>query len=39
MGMEDVQRFKPVAMFKGVLETDENGFGEVEFTIPNYMEL
>ena len=37
MGIEDVQRFKPVAMFKGVLETDENGFGEVEFQMPNYM--
>ncbi len=37
MGIEDVQRFKPVAMFKGVLTTDENGEGSVEFTMPNYM--
>ena len=37
MGLEDVQRFKPVAMFKGVLTTDENGEGETEFTIPDYM--
>ena len=37
MGLEDVQRFKPVAMFKGILTTDENGEGEAEFTIPDYM--
>ena len=37
LGLEDVQRFKPVSMFKGVLETDENRVGEVEFTMPNYM--
>ena len=37
MGIEDVQRFKPVAMFEGVLTTDEKGEGVVEFTMPNYM--
>ena len=37
MGIEDVQRFKPVAMFAGVLTTDENGEGSIEFTMPNYM--
>ncbi len=37
MGIEDVQRFKPVAMFEGVLTTDDNGEGTVEFTMPNYM--
>lgn len=37
MGIENVQRFKPVALFKGILETDKNGRGEVEFTMPNYL--
>ncbi|WP_300329451.1 MG2 domain-containing protein, partial [Fusobacterium sp.] len=37
MGIENVQRFKPVALFKGILETDEEGRGEVEFTMPNYL--
>lgn len=37
IGIENVQRFKPVALFKGILETDENGRGEVEFTMPNYL--
>lgn len=37
LGIEEAQRFKLVAMFKGVLSTDENGEGQVEFTIPNYM--
>ncbi len=37
LGKEEVQRFKPVAMFKGVLTTDAQGEGEVEFTMPNYM--
>ena len=37
MGLENVQRFKPVAMFKGVLTSDENGEGIIKFTMPNYM--
>lgn len=37
MGIEDVQRFKPVALFKGVLTTDEKGEGEIEFAIPDYI--
>lgn len=37
MGIEDVQRFKPVALFKGVLTTDEKGEGKIEFTIPDYI--
>ena len=37
MGLEEAQRFKPVAMFKGVLTTNDKGEGEVEFTMPNYM--
>lgn len=37
LGLEEAQRFKPVAMFKGVLETDEKGEGTAEFTMPNYM--
>ena len=37
LGIEDAERFKPVVMFKGVLSTDENGEGEVEFLMPNYM--
>ena len=37
MGIEDVQRFKPVAFFKGVLTTDEKGEGEIEFAIPDYI--
>ena len=37
MGIEDVQRFKPVAFFKGVLTTDEKGEGKIEFTIPDYI--
>ena len=37
MGIEDVQRFKPVALFKGVFTTDEKGEGKIEFTIPDYI--
>lgn len=37
MGIENVQRFKPVALFKGILETDEEGKGELEFKMPNYL--
>lgn len=37
LGIEDNERFKPVAMYKGVLTTDENGEGSVKFTMPNYM--
>lgn len=37
MGIEDVQRFKPVSMFAGILTTDEKGEGAVEFVMPNYM--
>ena len=31
------KRFKPVSIFKGVLETDENGYSKIEFKMPNYI--
>lgn len=31
------KRFKPVSLFKGVLETDENGYALVKFKMPNYI--
>lgn len=37
LGLDEAQRFNPVAMFKGVLTTDEKGEGEIEFTMGNYM--
>ncbi len=33
---ELLQRFEPLAICKGVLETDANGFASVDFDIPNY---
>lgn len=33
----DAERFKPVSLFKGPLQTDENGYAEVSFQIPNYI--
>ncbi|MFP4459572.1 MAG: alpha-2-macroglobulin family protein [Candidatus Zixiibacteriota bacterium] len=32
-----IKRFKPVAMFKGPLETDRKGRAKVKFKMPNYM--
>ena len=32
-----VQRFKPVSLFKGPLETDENGKAKVSFEMPDYI--
>ncbi len=32
-----VKRFKPVALFSGVLKTDERGVGKATFSMPNYM--
>ncbi|WP_027129444.1 alpha-2-macroglobulin family protein [Fusobacterium perfoetens] len=37
LGLEDVQRFKPLAIYKGILSTDESGEGSVDFVMPNYM--
>ena len=37
LGLEEAERFKPVAMFKGVLSSDENGEASVDFEMPNYM--
>ncbi len=37
LGGEEAKRFKPVALFEGVLTTDENGRGQVKFIMPNYM--
>ena len=37
LGFDDVDRFKPVSLFQGVLTTDETGEAEVEFDMPNYM--
>lgn len=37
LGFEDENRFKPVALWQGVLSTNEKGEGEVAFTMPNYM--
>lgn len=34
---EETKRFKPVCMFQGPLYTDENGFAELEFEMPEYM--
>ncbi|MFC2088761.1 alpha-2-macroglobulin, partial [Calditrichota bacterium] len=34
---EQKKRFKPVSMFKGPITTNENGFAEVEFKMPNYI--
>ena len=31
------KRFKPVCLFEGPLETDKNGFAEVEFEMPEYI--
>ena len=31
------KRFKPVCMFSGILETDENGYLKHEFTMPEYI--
>ena len=32
-----VKRFKPVALFSGVLKTDEQGRGKATFSMPNYL--
>lgn len=32
----DAERFKPVSLFEGPLQTDEKGYAEVTFQIPNY---
>lgn len=34
---DESKRFKPVSLFKGPLETDENGYGVVEFIMPDYV--
>ncbi|MCK5052017.1 MAG: alpha-2-macroglobulin family protein [Candidatus Cloacimonetes bacterium] len=34
---EETKRFKPVCMFQGPIFTDENGFAEMEFEMPEYM--
>lgn len=34
---EESKRFKPVCMFQGPIYTDENGYAEVEFSMPEYM--
>lgn len=33
----DADRFKPVSLFQGPLETDEDGYAELSFQIPNYI--
>jgi uncharacterized protein YfaS (alpha-2-macroglobulin family) len=32
-----VQRFKPVSMFRGPVFTDENGYANISFKMPNYI--
>jgi hypothetical protein len=32
-----VKRFKPVALFSGIVKTDDRGTARVSFTMPNYM--
>ena len=34
---EKTKRFKPVCMFKGPMETNDKGFAEVEFEMPEYI--
>ncbi len=34
---EEAKRFKPVCLFQGPLSTDEHGFAEVEFIMPDYV--
>ncbi len=34
---EKSQRFKPVCMFKGPIQTDKNGYARVTFDMPNYI--
>lgn len=34
---EQRKRFKPVSMFKGPIMTNQNGFAEVTFDMPNYI--
>lgn len=36
-GRQEVERFKPVTMFKGPMWTDENGKATVKFNMPNYV--
>ncbi len=34
---DNKKRFKPVCMYSGILETDENGYLKHEFTMPEYI--
>lgn len=36
LGFDQSERFKPLSIFKGVLQTDDQGKGEVEIELPNY---
>ncbi|MCV5137765.1 hypothetical protein OFB61_24425, partial [Escherichia coli] len=35
-GFEQSERFEPLAIYRGVLTTDERGKGSVELELPNY---
>ena len=35
-GFEKSQRFEPLSIYQGVLTTDDEGKGSVEFQLPNY---
>jgi len=37
LGPKKAQRFKPVAMFKGPLKTDRNGYKKLSFKMPDYI--
>ncbi|HQU74353.1 MAG TPA: MG2 domain-containing protein, partial [Calditrichia bacterium] len=37
MGDKETQRFKPVALFRGPLKTDNNGKASISFDMPNYV--
>nr|HPR17700.1 alpha-2-macroglobulin family protein [Candidatus Cloacimonadota bacterium] len=37
LNQEDTQRFKPVCLFQGPLFTNNEGFAELEFEMPEYM--